>query len=131
MRDVALILDRRNLRHTVFLSLYPLFHQRFFRVRQYIADDIAHFKRLFAEVPEQVVAIVPHFSQDPNELRAALETCQKSLVLMDTFDQSSSPLLPLIDAVDVYAKNAVLKSRQDYCKIFRGNFIFTDWLTSH
>lgn len=128
MQSVALIIDERDVGLPLTTGVNPLVRQRNFPVLQYISTDYSSLMRLCKEVPEPVVAIVPHFKQTVEELSQVFRTCKKQIILLDMFDQTSSPLLPLIDAVDVYAKRAVLRCRADYAREFRGGYIFTDWL---
>lgn len=80
-----------------------------------------------------IVVVCPLWSTTVEELRPALEDLwakpsRPRVVLLDLFDQSSSPLLPLLEVVDRYAKKTLLRDRRKYLQPMEGGYIFTDWL---
>lgn len=48
--------------------------------------------------------------------------------IIDYYAQTSSPHLPLVDAVDVYAKRSALINRKLYTQPLLGGYVFTDFL---
>lgn len=86
-----------------------------------------------ANARADVVVLCPHFTEDVGQLAETLRAARDrrnrpALVLLDTFDQSSTPLLPLLDLVDRYAKKVLLRDRSRYLGTFAGGYVFTDWL---
>ncbi len=81
-----------------------------------------------------IVAIAPHFSESALTLCRTLAPIhakrnRPAIVLLDTFDQSSSPLLGVLPFVDRYAKKVLLRDRRSYLHpTGPSGFIFTDYL---
>lgn len=97
-----------------------------------VFTSMAGLAKRFEEVPEEAVAVVPHFLTRVDELGQVLEQGRsqgKRVILIDAHDQTSSPHLVLLPCVDRYIKSKMLRDLSDYQCDYLGGYIFSDYYT--
>lgn len=141
MRTIELICEAADCGITKERSLAPL-TERAHELRRIglsvvgrtiCAKDGAGVAELIRNSTADIVAFAPHFAASAAVLSAELATAsalrrRPAIVLLDTFDQSATPLLPLLPVVDRYAKKSVLHDRRGYLRPWAGGYVHTDWL---
>jgi Glycosyl transferases group 1 len=78
-----------------------------------------------------VVCIQPHFRTSISELRHLCRTLRergKTVVLLDSFDATSTPLFDVLPDVDLMFKKQLLRDRNQYRTPMAGGYVFTDFL---
>lgn len=93
------------------------------------ADRIA--QTAVAHMPD-VLVVVPSWKEPVEALRSALlrvaeREVRPALVLMDTYDPTSSPHFGVLDVVDRYLKRSVLRDMGAYARDYEGGQVLSDF----
>jgi hypothetical protein len=85
--------------------------------------------------PDAVLAM-PHWAEPADELASWFEHTRTligtaRLIMLDSYDPTSSPHLNILPLVDTYIKKQVLSNPADYLRDFRGGHIYADFVANH
>jgi hypothetical protein len=134
---VGLVIDERDWGLTRRTSVWPLLQSGIgLRITSVFESARADVDRLCDDESVATVVLVPSFRKSLDDVRTQVDAVRRGsssrrVILLDTFDQSSSPLLPAVETVDRYVKKAVLADRSRYAEPFAGGYIFSDWVQRH
>lgn len=87
---------------------------------------------LLRDSPADIAMLLVEHTATADGLRVAIEAAREAnparrIVFFDTFDATSTPLLPLLPFVDLYVKSKCLKPLEGYTRPYAGEFIFTEY----
>ena len=86
--------------------------------------------------PPDIVITIPHWSEPADELSAWFERTRQETnpakhILLDFYDQTSSPHFGVLPHIDLYIKSKALRDRSLYQQDYQGGFIYADFVARH
>ena len=83
--------------------------------------------------PPDILITIPHWSEPADELsswfeRTRQETSPAKHMLLDFYDQTSSPHFGVLPYIDLYIKSKALRDRSLYQQDYQGGFIYADFV---
>lgn len=113
-----------------------VFHQACGAPVQHVIGAPDQLRQSFRRFPDCAFVMVPSWRHKRSELLEALRQLppqgdRPPLILLDTFDQTSSPFFDALQYVDAYFKSQVYSRVADYSRPYAGGYVVADWVHIH